>query len=54
MAESYVAMLHEAGYDKAVWVGLSMGGYLVTDLYRLHPEAVQAWRYATPWHPAMA
>ena len=40
MAESYVAMLHEAGYDKAVWVGLSMGGYLVTDLYRLRPEAV--------------
>lgn len=40
MAESYVAMLHEAGYGKAVWVGLSMGGYLVTDLYRLHPEAV--------------
>ena len=40
MVESYVAMLHEAGYGKAVWVGLSMGGYLVTDLYRLHPETV--------------
>ncbi|MBW3081199.1 alpha/beta fold hydrolase [Bifidobacterium saguinibicoloris] len=40
MAESYVALLHAAGHEKAVWVGLSMGGYLVTDLYRLHPEAV--------------
>lgn len=40
MVESYVTMLRETGYDKAVWVGLSMGGYLVTDLYRLHPEAV--------------
>lgn len=42
MAESYVALLHAAGHDRAVWAGLSMGGYLVTDLYRLHPEAVAA------------
>lgn len=42
MAESYVELLHAAGYGRAMWVGLSMGGYLVTDLYRLHPEAVSA------------
>ncbi len=40
LVEAYVALLHEAGYSRAIWVGLSMGGYLVTNLYRLHPEAV--------------
>ncbi|WP_055426865.1 alpha/beta fold hydrolase [Bifidobacterium aesculapii] len=40
MAESYVELLYRGGYEKAVWAGLSMGGYLVTDLYRLHPETV--------------
>ncbi|KFI96165.1 prolyl aminopeptidase [Bifidobacterium stellenboschense] len=40
MAESYVDLLYRNGYEKAVWAGLSMGGYLVTDLYRLHPETV--------------
>ena len=35
-------MLHAAGYDKAIWAGLSMGGYLVLDIQRLHPEAVAA------------
>lgn len=40
MAESYVELLYRSGFEKAVWVGLSMGGYLVTDLYRLHPEVV--------------
>lgn len=42
MAESYVDLIRAAGHDKAVWAGLSMGGYLVTDLYRLHPETVAA------------
>lgn len=42
MADAYVAMLHAAGYDKAIWAGLSMGGYLVLDIQRLHPEAVAA------------
>ena len=31
-----------AGYVKAIWVGLSMGGYLILDIQRLHPEAVAA------------
>ena len=47
MADAYVAMLHAAGYDKAIWAGLSMGGYLVLDIQRLHPEAVAAWHCAT-------
>ena len=34
MADAYV--------DKAIWVGLSMGGYLILDIQRLHPEAVAA------------
>lgn len=42
MADAYVAMLHAAGYNKAIWAGLSMGGYLVLDIQRLHPEAVAA------------
>ena len=42
MVESYVDLVHAAGYDQAVWVGLSMGGYLVMDLWRRHPEAVAA------------
>ncbi len=42
MADAYVAMLHAAGYDKAIWAGLSMGGYLILDIQRLHPEAVAA------------
>ena len=47
MADAYVAMLHAAGYDKAIWAGLSMGGYLVLDIQRLHPEAVPRWHCAT-------
>lgn len=40
VAEAYVSMLHVAGYEKAVWVGLSMGGYLAMDIQRLFPGSV--------------
>ena len=40
MADAYVQMLHDAGFTKAIWVGLSMGGYLVLDIQRRYPEAV--------------
>ncbi|RSX55539.1 alpha/beta hydrolase [Bifidobacterium dolichotidis] len=40
MADAYVEMLHKAGYKQAIWAGLSMGGYLVLDIQRRHPEAV--------------
>ena len=40
VAEAYVAMLRAAGHDRAVWCGLSMGGYLACDIARLHPETV--------------
>lgn len=40
MAEAYVDLIRKAGFTKAIWVGLSMGGYLVLDIQRLHPEAV--------------
>ena len=40
MADAYVRLIRDAGYGKAVWVGLSMGGYLVLDIQRLYPEAV--------------
>lgn len=41
MAESFVAQLHALGYSKAIWVGISMGGYAVLALHRLFPNAVQ-------------
>ncbi len=40
MAEAYVKLIQDAGYSKAIWVGLSMGGYVVLDIQRLHPEVV--------------
>lgn len=40
VVDAYVDLLHAAGHDKAVWAGLSMGGYVVTNLFRRHPEAV--------------
>ena len=38
MADAYVDLVRAAGYDKAVWAGLSMGGYVVLDIQRRHPE----------------
>ncbi|MCO6558903.1 MAG: alpha/beta hydrolase [Bifidobacterium sp.] len=40
VAEAYVSMLHITGHEKAIWVGLSMGGYIAMDIQRLFPETV--------------
>lgn len=40
LADAYVALVREAGYDKAIWAGLSMGGYVVMDIQRRHPDMV--------------
>lgn len=40
LAESYVDMLSALGHQKAIWVGLSMGGYVTAAIQRLHPECV--------------
>ncbi|WEV73242.1 alpha/beta hydrolase [Bifidobacterium sp. ESL0790] len=40
LAEAYVSMLHARGFSKAIWVGLSMGGYLALDIQRLYPGSV--------------
>lgn len=40
LADTFVALLHDLGYGKAVWAGLSMGGYLALDIAARHPEAV--------------
>ena len=37
MADAYVDLIRKAGFTKAIWVGLSMGGYLVLDIQRLPP-----------------
>ena len=39
-AKSAVDELDSAGFDRAVVVGLSMGGYVALELWRRHPERV--------------
>ncbi|MDO4913959.1 MAG: alpha/beta hydrolase [Bifidobacteriaceae bacterium] len=41
LADSYVSIMRDLGYEKAVWIGLSMGGYVVLDIQKRHPEVVQ-------------
>ena len=40
LADAYVDVIQEQGVRKAVWVGLSMGGYVVLDIQRRHPETL--------------
>ncbi|WP_317643266.1 alpha/beta hydrolase [Bombiscardovia apis] len=40
MADSYAQLLTDLGHTRAIWVGLSMGGYLVTAIQRLYPQMV--------------
>ena len=40
MTDAYASLLKHAGYQRAVWVGLSMGGYVVMDMQRRHPELI--------------
>ena len=40
LADAYVDLMHAAGYRSAVWAGLSMGGYVILDIQRRHPDAV--------------
>ncbi|HET9710190.1 MAG TPA: alpha/beta fold hydrolase [Gemmatimonadales bacterium] len=39
-ADDLVAVLDAAGIERAVWCGLSMGGYILFDVLRRHPERV--------------
>lgn len=40
LADAYVSLLHATGHRQAVWVGLSMGGYVVMDVQCLHSDAL--------------
>ncbi|KAA8829684.1 alpha/beta fold hydrolase [Bifidobacterium myosotis] len=40
LAGAYVDLVKSAGYDQAIWVGLSMGGYVAMDIQRLYPQSV--------------
>lgn len=40
MTDAYADLVREAGYERAVWAGLSMGGYVVLDLQRRHPDMI--------------
>jgi pimeloyl-ACP methyl ester carboxylesterase len=38
LTDSYVELVRRAGFSKAVFVGLSMGGYVAMDVVRRHPD----------------
>lgn len=40
LSASYVKLINDLGFERAVWVGLSMGGYVALDVQRLLPKAV--------------
>ena len=40
LCASYIKLINDLGYERAVWVGLSMGGYVALDVQRLLPKAV--------------
>jgi pimeloyl-ACP methyl ester carboxylesterase len=40
-ADDLVGVLDRAGIDRAVWCGLSMGGYILFEVLRRHPERVR-------------
>jgi pimeloyl-ACP methyl ester carboxylesterase len=40
-ADDLVGVLDAAGIDRAVWCGLSMGGYILFEVLRRHPERVR-------------
>ncbi|AKV54975.1 alpha/beta hydrolase [Bifidobacterium actinocoloniiforme DSM 22766] len=40
MSEAYADLLTSLGHREAIWVGLSMGGYLAEALVRLRPQMV--------------
>ena len=40
LTASYIKLVSDLGYNRAVWVGLSMGGYVALDVQRLIPKAV--------------
>lgn len=40
LSQAMIDKLHELGYEKAIWVGLSMGGYVVLRVHSLAPQAV--------------
>jgi pimeloyl-ACP methyl ester carboxylesterase len=42
LAKAFVAQLHQLGFDRAIWVGLSMGGYEALAIELAEPEAVEA------------
>ncbi|MCI1934998.1 MAG: alpha/beta hydrolase [Bifidobacteriaceae bacterium] len=40
MAAAFVKALRSRGYEKAIWIGLSMGGYAVLSIQRQFPDSV--------------
>lgn len=38
MTDAYVDLVRRAGFEKAVFVGLSMGGYVAMDIVKRHPD----------------
>ena len=40
LSASYIKLINDLGFKRAVWVGLSMGGYVALAVQRLLPKAV--------------
>ncbi|MFT8356399.1 MAG: alpha/beta hydrolase [Bifidobacterium aquikefiri] len=40
MTQGYAELLKSLGHTRAIWVGLSMGGYVALMMQKLHPEMV--------------
>ncbi|WP_300767121.1 alpha/beta hydrolase [uncultured Bifidobacterium sp.] len=41
LTDSYASLVEDSGYSGAIWVGLSMGGYVAANMQRRHPELVK-------------
>lgn len=42
LTDAYADIVQQAGFSSAVWVGLSMGGYVALNMQRRHPDLVAA------------
>ena len=41
LTDAYARLVSDAGFSGAIWVGLSMGGYVAADMQRRHPDMVE-------------
>lgn len=49
LAGAYADLIKAAGYEQAIWVGLSMGGYVAMDTNACTPKRWPDWPCVTRW-----